>query len=124
MRSTAWKVLLLGASTLISVSSFAQVGVFGPIGLPLTKSDYQEMAKAVDPLLNDDTLPIGTTHDWSNPKSGNKGTIKLVGRLDREYQGTTLPCRRLEYHVEVTKRPPYNVVLDRCKAADGTWKIY
>jgi hypothetical protein len=124
MRSR-WKVLLAGVLTLISVRSIAEMNPFGQMGLPLTKVDYQEMAKAADPLLNDDALPIGTTRNWSNTKSGSRGTIKLLARLDKQYQGKGLACRRLEYHVEVKERKgPYNVILDRCKAADGTWKIY
>jgi MarC family membrane protein len=126
MRSIAGKFLMCVALTLISARSIAQMNSpFGQMGLPLTKVDYQEMAKAADPLLNDDALPIGTTRDWSNMKSGSRGTIKLLARLDKQYQGQSLTCRRLEYRLEVRERKgPYNVVLDRCKAADGTWKIH
>ena len=33
---------------------------FGASGLPLTTGDFSRMAKAADPLLNDETIPIGT----------------------------------------------------------------
>lgn len=93
--------------------------------MPLNKQDYQAMSTAVQPLLNDDTLPIGTTGEWSNTKSGNQGTIKLLERFETDYQGAKLPCRKLQYHVEVKGMAnPYNVILDRCKLSDGSWKIF
>jgi hypothetical protein len=81
MRSFAWKTLLAGALIMISATALADMNPFGAMGLPLNKADYQEIAKAADPLLNDDSLPLGTKRDWANPKSGNQGTITLMDRL-------------------------------------------
>ena len=124
MSSIRRMFLIAGLVTAVSWESHAQVGVFGPT-LPLTKQDYQDMSVAAKPLLEDDTLPIGTERDWSNAKSGNQGKITLLERFDTVYQGSKLPCRKLKYRV-VGKPPssPYNLKLELCKVADGTWKIY
>jgi len=123
MRGISRLVLLATLLAFVSMGSYAQVGVFGN-AIPLTKQDYAEMASAAQPLLNDDTVPIGTARDWSNAASGNHGTITLLGRFEYDYQGSKLPCRKLKYHV-VGKAPvePYNLELNRCKVADGSWKI-
>jgi surface antigen len=104
----------------------AQFGGFS--GLPevsLTMGDYRALAAAYQPLLNDDSMPIGTTRDWSNANTGNRGTVELVKRFTAVSQGATLPCRTLRYHIIVKGNgDPYNVRLNRCKMADGIWKIY
>jgi len=83
------------------------------------------MSDASQPLLNDDSLPIGTTREWSNAKSENHGTVQLLKRFEYQYQGSTLPCRELRYHVVVKdSADPYNFAFNRCKLADGSWKIF
>ncbi len=123
MRGISGLVLLASLLAFVSMGSYAQVGVFGN-AIPLTKQDYAAMAAAAQPLLNDDSLPIGTTREWRNAASGNHGAIELVERFVYDYQGSKLPCRKLKYHVD-GKAPiqPYNLELNRCKVADGSWKI-
>jgi surface antigen len=118
-------VLLAGILVLASPASFgAGLNPFGPSGLPLTAQDYAAMAKATNPLLNDDSLPIGTSRDWRNASSGNQGDVTLVERFTYDYQGSKLPCRKLKYHVQVRNlADPYNLILQRCRIADGSWKI-
>jgi hypothetical protein len=62
----------------IAAAHAAGMNPFGPTGLPLTSRDFQEMGAAVDPLLNDETIPIGTARSRSNPRSGNSGTITFT----------------------------------------------
>jgi surface antigen len=123
MRGISRLVLLASLLAFVSMGSYAQVGVFGN-AIPLTKQDYADMASAAQPLLNDDSLPIGTVREWRNAASGNHGAIMLVERFVYDYQGSKLPCRKLKYHVD-GKAPvqPYNLELNRCKVADGSWKI-
>ena len=70
---------------------------FGLTGLPLNAEDYRLMEEAVQPLLTDPSLPIGTVRSWSNPSSGNRGTVKLLQRFETEHEGSELPCRKIEY---------------------------
>ena len=97
--------------------------VFLP-GARLSHHDLKAMAKAAQPLLDDDTLPINTKRDWNNPESGDHGTVELTRRFEYDYEGTKLPCRELLYHIQVAaSADPYNYKLNRCKVADGSWKI-
>ena len=123
----ALRVLILAAGLVFSMTAgHAQTGgmsLFGASGLPLTNGDFSQMAKAADPLLNDETIPLGTARDWSNPASGNSGTITLEERFTYDYQGKTLPCRKLKYRTVINNYAnPYNLRLNRCKA-DGKWLL-
>jgi hypothetical protein len=124
MRGALGILFLVCSFVIISTEAHAQAYPFGLPEVPLTKDDLQEIAKTYQPLLNDDSLPIGTTHEWTNKISGNGGTIQLVKRFKYDYQGSELPCRELRYHVLFKNNSdPYNFTLNRCKIADGSWKI-
>ena len=124
MRGTLRIVLLACFLAIVSTESYADLNPWGPLGLALTKQDLQLMSAVVQPLLNDDSLPIGASRDWSNAKSGNQGTIQLLKRFEYDYQGSKLPCREIRYHLRVSgSTDPYNFKLDRCRVADGSWKI-
>ena len=97
---------------------------FGLTGLPLTNEDYSLMEEAVQPLLTDTSLPIGTERAWSNPRSGNRGTVKLLQRFEAEHEGNKLPCRKIEYDAQIRNSSnPYRFLLNRCQVPDGRWKI-
>lgn len=116
--------LLIIASTGSYADTFGDFSFAGSLGDRLNHHDLKAMTKATQPLLDDGSLPIGATREWSNPESGDHGTIQLMRRFEYEYQGTKLPCRELRYHIQVTgNADPYNYKLDRCKVADGSWKI-
>jgi hypothetical protein len=69
--------------------------------------------------------PFGTSRGWANPASGNSGTITLIDRFETDFQGTKLPCRKLRYHVTIRNRSgPYNLLIDRCRIADGSRKLF
>lgn len=124
MRQFLSRALLVAAFAMITGMSLAGTNTFGPGGLPLDQADYTAMSTAADPLLNDDTVTLGTTRDWSNPNSGNHGTVTLLKRMEKSYQGSSLPCRRLAYHIVTAQSGgPYDLVLDRCKL-NGEWKTY
>lgn len=125
MRRTSRTILLSGLFAVISTACYAQTSMSSLPEVPLTKGDYQDLAAAYQPLLNDDSLAIGTTREWINAQSGNHGTVQLVKRFEAEYQGSKLACRRLRYHIEIKDNAdPYNLLLNRCKLADGSWKIF
>ena len=126
MRGCLRAVLMACVVALVPVGAQAQYAGFS--GLPevsLTTADYQDLAAAYQPLLNDDSIPIGTRREWSDTKSGDSGTVTLEKRFSVTFEGATLPCRTLRYHFIVKgNNDPYNVRLNRCKMTDGTWKIY
>ena len=125
MRNALGLILLGGLLVLGAAGSWAAgMNPFGPSGLPLTTRDFAAMAAVADPLMNDESVPIGTTKSWSNPASGNQGTITLEGRFTYDYQGTKLPCRKLRYHTVIRNyADPYNLRLNRCRTANGDWML-
>jgi surface antigen len=125
MRGVLRLILSAIVLTAISATAYAGFNPFGAAGLPLNKQDYRDIAAASDPLLNDDSVAVGTTRDWNNAKSGNHGTVALLKRYEENVQGANLPCRDLKYIVQIKNQvDPYNLVLTRCKVSDGSWKIY
>ncbi|MEA2782109.1 MAG: hypothetical protein QOK29_3653 [Rhodospirillaceae bacterium] len=105
-------------------SHAAIMNPFGPLGLPLTKEDFSKMNAAVTPLLDEDSLALGTTREWSNPKSGNSGTVTLISRFETNFEGRKLPCRKIRYHFSIRNiADPYNLEINRCRVEDGSWKI-
>ena len=124
MRSALRLFMLVAGLTFGIAAAHAGMNPFGPSGLPLTSADFANMSKAVDPLLEDETIPIGTVRSWSNARSGNSGTITLEGRFTYDYEGKTLPCRKLRYHTVIRNyADPYNLRINRCKVADGNWML-
>ena len=125
MQRTLRTVLLGGLLVLgTAAASAAGLNPFGSSGLPLTDRDFAAMDKAVTPLLDDETIPIGTSRPWSNPRSGNLGTITLEKRFTYDYQGKTLPCRTLRYHTVIRNySDPYNLRINRCRVPDGEWML-
>lgn len=124
MRVASKIAFLACCFAILSTGSYAQVYPFGLPEVPLTKEDLREIAAAYQPLLTDDSLPIGTTREWNNEQSGNHGNIQLMKRFEYEYEGNKLPCRQLRYHLRFKgAADPYNFMLNRCKVADGSWKI-
>jgi surface antigen len=122
----ALRLILLGGLLVLGATATRATGMnpFGPSGMPLTDKDFAAMAAVADPMLNDETVPIGTSKSWSNPVSGNKGTITLEGRFTYDYQGSKLPCRKLRYHTVIKNySDPYNLRLNRCRTANGDWML-
>jgi surface antigen len=125
MRNALRLFLLGGLLVLGATGSWAGgMNPFGASGLPLTDKDFAAMAAIADPLMNDESVPIGTSKSWSNPASGNQGTITLEGRFTYDYQGSKLPCRKLRYHTVIKNySDPYNLRLNRCRTANGDWML-
>jgi len=85
------------------------------------REDDIAMAKAASAKLyeNIDT-PVGATESWSNPSSGNSGTVTLIARSEPN----GVPCRRLQHVIKVKDRhDPFIFLFDRCRV-DGEWKTY
>jgi surface antigen len=86
--------------------------------LALSTEDFAMVGQAVDGLY--DAGKIGVAQTWSNPESGNSGSVKIVDTF--EYQG--LPCRTVEHTVKIRRQAdPKQVVLKTCRDKDGAWKL-
>jgi hypothetical protein len=65
--------------------------------------------------------PAGTAASWSDPSSGNSGTITLLKVSERLGQR----CEQIEYrnYPRETWRPADIFTLTSCRQPDGTWKL-
>jgi surface antigen len=116
--------LLTGIGALVLLAHLASANPFESTGLALTGLDLQKISMAAQPLLADQSLPIGTKRTWSNIRSGNHGSIWLLGRFYYEHSGTRLSCRKLMYQLKVLPpSDPYNLTLNQCRIKDGAWEI-
>ena len=109
-----FSALVLPAETAHAINPFSRSG------FDLTGSDVQILMETTRPFLEDDTVSIGTAKTWTNPQSGNNGMATLIARF--EHQG--MPCRRIQHDIKIkTKADPFRFIIDRCRVADGTWKM-
>jgi surface antigen len=65
--------------------------------------------------------PAGTSASWSDPASGNSGTVTLLQVVERNGQR----CEQIEYrnHPRDQWRPSDRFVLTSCRQPDGVWKL-
>jgi surface antigen len=108
-----------GQGQLAAVAAGAVIGALigGDIGRQLDRADRQYMENTAQTSLESD--PAGTSREWSNPDSGNAGTItpsrtykKDSGQYCREYQQTVT--------VGGEEQQAYGTA---CRQDDGTWQI-
>jgi surface antigen len=108
------------ALTTMSAPTHAVVDPFKGSGFVLDESDLALVKTAAGKLYSADGVEVGAVEEWSNPETGNHGTVKLIRK--HEYKG--LPCRRLQHDIKLKRiTDHYRFTLDRCKVADGEWKI-
>jgi surface antigen len=65
--------------------------------------------------------PVGTAAHWTNPISGNSGSVRLMKKLTRNDQR----CEKIEYIVTSRRPTVYTETYDltSCLQRDGTWKL-
>jgi surface antigen len=86
--------------------------------LELSGDDIALLTAAADRLY--EAGEIGALARWSNPESGNAGTVEIREIFERD----GLPCRRVEHVVELAKDPvPKRLVLASCRVPDGRWLL-
>ena len=114
--------LALAAAILTGLAGLpaqAQLNPFTRSGFELSQEDIDMLKAAAEKLYLGETAPVGKAEHWANVATGNSGTVQLIGLFD--HQG--LPCRRLQHDITIKNvADPYRFIVDRCKAADGSWK--
>ena len=104
----------------LAVPAQAQLSPFKRSGFDLSEEDLDMLGAAAQKLYIDESVPVGTVETWSNPASGNTGTVELIGIF--EHKG--LPCRRLQHDIKVKDvADPFRYIFDRCKVPSGEWKL-
>jgi len=114
------RLVLLAAVVVAPAPALGQWRYLFPQGFSLTEADLHAQRDAVRRLLRPEPPPVGRGEDWSNPRSGARGTVTLVGASERR----GMPCRRVRYHVTTRRAAePFDVELTLCRVAPDSWKI-
>jgi len=109
-------VMILGA---FGLSAQAQINPFARSGFELSQADIDLLIAAAKKLYPETGAAVGTVETWSNPQSGNTGSVQLVDNFT--YKG--LPCQRLQHDIKITTTAdPFRFVIDRCRISSGEWK--
>jgi len=86
----------------------------------LTEKDLEIIGAAAKPLYKVENPEVGKSAAWTNPESGNFGTIELV----EVYEWRKMPCRKLQHLMQVKGwRDTLNMTVDRCQIPSGEWRI-
>jgi surface antigen len=101
-------------------TSDAQISPFRSSRTHLRGDDQTLMNSAASQLYQQDTVADGAADHWSNPKTGNSGTVTVLQSFEKE----GMACRKVRYVIRlrgVTGQRVYT--LNWCKTASGEWKI-
>ncbi len=103
-----------------TVPAHAQLNPFRRSDFEVTDTDIRLATAAAAKLYEGERAELGDFEDWSNPESGARGSVMLVGIFTHN----DLPCRRLQHDIELTTSgTPFRYVFDRCKLPSGEWKL-
>ncbi len=106
-----------GKLAAVAIGTLVGVMVGSEVGKSLDKADRLYAQRSAQGAL--ESNPVGQASTWSNPDSGNSGTITPV-KTYQTAQGD--PCR--EYQQTVTIGGRTETAYGRaCRQADGSWKI-
>ncbi|BAE49691.1 RT0821/Lpp0805 family surface protein [Paramagnetospirillum magneticum] len=105
-----------GIGRVLMTSLGAALGAYAgsELGKKLDKADKEEVLKAEEKAQDG---PVGETIAWSNPQSGNSGTVTPVSE-NTDAQGRT--CRDYQSTITVDGKDE-TVTGTACKQADGSW---
>jgi surface antigen len=109
-----------GKGRIVSSAAGAALGVFlgSRIGKKLDKVDQMHAARTQQTAL--ETNPAGQSSSWTNPDTGNSGTVTPTKTVASADNGQ--PCR--EYQHSVTIGGKTEQAYGRaCRQADGSWQI-
>ena len=111
--------LILGLFALAGTSVQAQYLPGWESQISLTKQDFDMMDNAVKNGIHG--KPVGSIAKWSNPTSGNSGSIKLIKKLVLNKQ----KCEELAYtnRSSGTAIHTEHLHFTSCLQPDGTWKL-
>jgi surface antigen len=118
--STLIKAIVFFVALVVWLPAQAQLlGLGFESNIELTKHDLDVIHNTVDQQVHGET--VGTSASWSNPDSGNYGTIELT----RKFTQNGRPCETVRYTL-ATKRmavAPEHYTLNSCLLPDGKWRI-
>ncbi|MGG5808690.1 RT0821/Lpp0805 family surface protein [Falsiroseomonas sp. CW058] len=115
----AWP-LALAALLLLPGTAAAQWRNIFPGGASLTEEDLRAQQEAMLRLLRAEPPPVGQGEDWSNPRTGARGTVTLLGASEVR----RMPCRRMRFQITPQRAgDASDLTFNLCRGSDGLWKI-
>jgi surface antigen len=113
--AAAASIFLLGTSV-----SYAQFNPFSSArrGQSLNNTDVNMLFETAKELNDAQAVHIGDAKGWSNPDSGNSGTVKIV----RLFKSGSLDCHSLRYDLAYKDKTSRTYTADWCRT-DAGWKI-
>jgi|APFre7841882724_1041349.scaffolds.fasta_scaffold75301_2 surface antigen len=113
LRAVVAATLLLAASAAWSANTWFIQDT--PLGT-MSQEDRQIYKRTLDEALNSGT--VGQTKHWSNPETGNSGSVKVIKDFSRQESA----CRRVETFAQ-TKSLKNRARWNFCKQPSGEWKV-
>ena len=114
---------LLFAACLATAPASAQFipAPFGADLMPdgMTREDIDIVTAASAKLYSAEGAAVGNTETWSNPKTGNSGTITVT----RVFENKGMPCRQVTHKIKAGGRSEQTYVFNRCRVPTGEWKL-
>jgi surface antigen len=112
-------VIPVAVGFMVAAAAQAQLLPTWETHIVLSQQDLDMIHNAVTNQIHGKS--VGTAASWSNPASGNSGSIKLGKKLARKSQ----QCEEIEYTVRAGGTPVYteHYHFTSCLQPDGTWKI-
>lgn len=115
MKKLSLGILLATAATQAALAQNINFLHRGPVAY-LNDADKQILTETLKAALND--APDGETLAWSNPDSGNNGTIEVLDTHE-DYETT---CRTIRTNMQASGREGGGVYR-LCRAEDDTWQF-
>jgi surface antigen len=113
-------IALLALTVLSPNKVSAQWRYMFPSGTAMTDEDMRIQRDAILRLVRAEPPPIGQNEDWSNPRTGARGTVTLLGASEVR----RMPCRRLRFQVNTHRASePVDMTFTLCRTDEGVWKI-
>ena len=110
---------LLLTAAFLSEAAIAQVNPFRKNIVHLTDEDLRMMSSAAQELTKP-TARAAQMETWSNPKSGNSGSIELL----KTFEKNAMLCQKRRYGVHNDKENKKDsFVVDVCRLPNGEWKL-
>ena len=91
----------------------------GEIGQALDRRDQQELSNVTQQALNEG--PVGQSYAWSNPQTGNRGTVSPTSTAYATAEGQQ--CRDFTTSVTLREGRAASSSGTACKQADGSWRV-
>jgi len=107
------------AATAIGAVLGAAIG--SEIGRRLDERDRMMYAQAAQAAAESQSMGSGATQTWTNPQSGNRGTVTPTSAAYRGNDGRQ--CRNFSETITLKDGKSETINGRRCKNADGSWEF-